>query len=537
MKDNGTRRRRLRALLSITLLIASLLLLRSLIDGRPALESGKRELAQVSSFDKQDHPPVADPSLAQLIDEAINNSRLASARWGISVISLNSGRSIYERNAKSLLTPASNMKIFTTAVALELLGVDYRWRTSVYASGPPDSSGTINGDLVLYGRGAPDLVSESTSKNSNALTELANQLYDRGVRQIKGNVIGDESYFRGDPLGDGWEWTDLQWYYGAEASALSINGNEVDVNVLPPQKQENAPRMVAHPAGDYVSIDNRMIVANQSERMTIGVQRGLSNNQIKIWGEFPVNAKGYGVRLSVHHPALWATRLFQSALRARGITVDGVPGSRDSREAPSRRFDPVKFTELASVSSQPLSEVVRAINKASLNLEAELLLRTLGRERAQMLSTPEPPGRERGDAEAGLAIIRIWLSRAGIPSDGLALHDGSGLSRLNLVTPDSLARLLVSTSTSGSAGVFRQSLPNAGRDGTLVGRLRPFTDRVLAKTGGLTYHSALSGYLNTATGEVWAFSVICNNHTNAGSASRVIDEIVAILANHNSKPS
>ncbi len=528
--NTDSRRRPIKALLGLTLLFVSLLLFKALIDGRPKLEREKTEQVPLSVADEQNASTSSNRSLAQLIDEAINNSRLASVRWGISVISVNNGRSIYERNAQSLFTPASNMKIFTTAVALELLGADYRWRTSVYASGPPDSSGAISGDLVLYGRGAPDLVSQSTVKGPNSLVELANQLYDRGVRHVKGNVIGDESHFRGEPLGDGWEWTDLQWYYGAEASALSINSNEVDVNILAPQKQEVAPQITLHPASDYVSVNNRMIVVGRNQRMTIGVHRGLSNNHVKVWGEFPINGRGYGVRLSVHKPALWAARLFHSALRARGIAVEGMAESRDSREAPSQRFDPRTFTELASVSSRPLREAVRDINKASLNLDAELLLRTLGRERGEMLTIPEPPGRERGDAEAGLAIIRFWLSRAGIPSEGLTLHDGSGLSRLNLVTPESLARLLVSTSKSASGGAFRESLPNAGRDGTLAGRLKEFTDRVAAKTGALTYHTSLSGYLNTANGDVLAFSIICNDHTKGGSADRVIDEIVSILA-------
>jgi D-alanyl-D-alanine carboxypeptidase/D-alanyl-D-alanine-endopeptidase (penicillin-binding protein 4) len=147
-----------------------------------------------------------------------------------------------------------------------------------------------------------------------------------------------------------------------------------------------------------------------------------------------------------------------------------------------------------------------------------------------MLSQPETPGRERGDDEAGLELIRLWMSRAGVRTEGLALHDGSGLSRLNLVTPQSLSRLLVALSKTGPAPVFRESLPIAGRDGTLGGRLGKLTNQVEAKTGSLIYDTSLSGYLTTVDGEIRAFSIICNDHPNSGSANPIIDQIVTLLA-------
>ena len=133
------------------------------------------------------------------------------------------------------------MKIYTTGVALDLLGADYRWRTSAYAKAQPDATGTISGDLILYGRGAPDLVAQARKdSNDGSLARLADDLYQRGIRQVRGNVIGDESYFRGETLGDGWPWTDLQWYFGAEASALSVNDNEIELSILPPAKTDDA---------------------------------------------------------------------------------------------------------------------------------------------------------------------------------------------------------------------------------------------------------------------------------------------------------
>jgi D-alanyl-D-alanine carboxypeptidase/D-alanyl-D-alanine-endopeptidase (penicillin-binding protein 4) len=200
-----------------------------------------------------DSARVAPSDLTSYIDSQIEDSDSAFARWGVCVISLNDGQTLYSRNADKLFTPASNMKIYTTAVALDLLGADYHWRTSVYANSQPDASGAVNGDLVLYGRGAPDLVSENRENNSASLSQLAEDLYKRGLRRVRGNVIGDESYFRGDALGDGWQWTDVQWYFGAEPSALSIDGNEIDVNILTPDKTDEPPVVNVSGTDGYVT--------------------------------------------------------------------------------------------------------------------------------------------------------------------------------------------------------------------------------------------------------------------------------------------
>lgn len=479
-------------------------------------------------------PNSVDTSLADKIDHLIDESDLASARWGISVLALKDNRRVYERNAEKLFTPASNMKLLPTGVALELLGPDYRWRTSVYASSLPDSAGAVNGDLVLYGRGAPDLVAvaQDSNQNNNSLEQLANDLYNRGVRRIRGNVIGDGSYFRGEPLGDGWQWNDVQWYFGAEASALSINNNETSVNVLPPEKAGAPPEVRVGDTTGYLTIENKMAAGAAGERMTLGLERGLSNNVVRVWGTFPPGSKGFGARISVHQPSLWAAKLFLVALKARGIAVDGQALTRDAQEPAGQRFDPQRATEVAFVSSKPLRDIIKITNKFSVNLYAELILRTIGRERAALVSTPEPPGRERGDDEAGLAVIKLWLGRSGVATNGLALHDGSGLSRLNLVTPRAFAQLLAALHNDPNGQVFKESLPLSGRDGTLGGRLHEYTDRVSAKTGYLTYDTALSGYVTNSQGEIFAFSVLCNDETGRASSGRLIDQIVSLLADY-----
>ena len=520
-----TRSLPVKVLLAIALATAILLLLRPLVASKGRDKEPPKQLAV-----SEKSTPAESTDLAKRIDSAIDESDLGVARWGISVVSMSDGSTVYERNGDKLFTPASNMKIYTTGVALDLLGADYRWRTSVYANAQPDATGHVSGDLILYGRGAPDLVANNKDEDRGSLRRLADDLYARGVRSVSGNVIGDESYFRGDPLGDGWQWTDLQWYFGAEASALSINGNEVDVNFVPSGKAGEPAVVRTSDTEDYVTVQNRMGATDRSERSTIGVHRGLSDNNIEVWGEFAPGTKGFGARLSVYRPALWAAKLFRRALKASGIQVDGQTLSRDARVPQSQRFDPAHSVELAFVQSEPLGEIARKANKESINLYAELILRTLGRERGELAALPQGIGRERGDDEAGLAVIRVWLARVGISTTRLALHDGSGLSRLDLVTPETSARFLLALSKTNAGPVFKESLPIAGRDGTLAGRLKTLTDSVSAKTGSLTYDNSLSGYLTTPKGRLLVFSIMCNDQTGRGDSIRLIDQIVALLA-------
>jgi D-alanyl-D-alanine carboxypeptidase/D-alanyl-D-alanine-endopeptidase (penicillin-binding protein 4) len=333
------------------------------------------------------------------------------------------------------------MKIYTTAAALSLLGADYRWRTSVYAAAQPDADGTITGDLILYGRGAPDLTSRARDGHAASLDQLADALYSRGVRRVRGAVVGDESYFRGEPLGEGWLWNDVQWYFGAEVSALTINGNALTLTISPSGKIGAPAGVRINPETDYVHLINDTNTAERGTPSTVGLNRGLSDNEVHVWGDFPAGGRGFNARLSVHRPAMWAAMLFRDALKARGIAVEGEARARDARSTREETFNPQRAVELASATSKSLGEIVHETNKESLNLEAELLLRTLGKERGATAPDPDPH-KMRGDDQAGVAVMRQWLQQSSVPTDSLSLFDGSGLSRLDLVTTETTARLL-----------------------------------------------------------------------------------------------
>jgi D-alanyl-D-alanine carboxypeptidase/D-alanyl-D-alanine-endopeptidase (penicillin-binding protein 4) len=479
-------------------------------------------------------PAFADIGLGREIDRLIDQSDLAPARWGVFVMSMSDGRVLYSRNGDKLFTPASNMKIYTTAAALDLLGADYRWRTSVYADKQPDSNGVIDGNVTLFGRGDPGL----DSYRKDGLPSLALQLYEHGVRRVRGHVVGDESHFRGEMYGLGWQWNDVQWYFGAEPSALTIDANAMELTIAPGSKFGNAAAVKLQRETSYVHLTNNTTTGERATPASIGINRGLSDNEIRVWGEFPTGGRGFTAYLSVYNPALWAATLFKEALLKQGITVEGEPRSRDFRAAAVEKFDPQKAFEIAFADSRTLGEIVHQTNKESNNLYAELILRTLGKERGSTAPDPDPrKNRERGDDEAGVAVVKSWLDRNSIPTNGLAIRDGSGLSRLDLVTPEATARLLVAISKTNSAAVFHDSLPTAGRDGTLKPRLLREAGKVFAKTGSLTYDHSLSGYATNQNGEILAFSIFCNDATGHSDPVHLIDDIARLLVAYNAHSS
>jgi D-alanyl-D-alanine carboxypeptidase/D-alanyl-D-alanine-endopeptidase (penicillin-binding protein 4) len=464
------------------------------------------------------------------LDRIIDESKLARARWGIYIASLKDGRVLYSRNGSGTFTPASNMKIYTTAISLDLLGPDYRWRTSVFAPAEPDANGTIQGDLTLYGRGAPDLSSSEIKGTSSHFSQLADELYRKGLRRVAGDLVADASYFKGEELGDGWLWNDVQWYYGAEPSALTVNGNEVQVTVSPAEKVGEPAIARLNYGADYFPLVNETRTALRFSQMTVGVKRALSGNQIRVWGDFPVSGSTLTARIAAHEPAVMAGLLFGNALRERGVTIEGKIRTRDYRSG-NDGVERDKQIELASVESATLGEVVRDTNKESINLNAELLLRTLGKERGY--TAPDANVRKmaiRGDDEAGAAVEHKWLQDHHISTDWVSLHDGSGLSRLDIVTPEVTAQLLMAISASQWGDLFRKSLPEAGRDGTLRGRMAEIGEgRVYAKTGTLTAVNSLSGYALTADGQGLVFSIFCNDETAPNGATPVIDSIIRRL--------
>lgn len=493
--------------------------------------------------------------LATRIEAALADPEVARGFWGIEVVSLTSGRTLYALNADKLFTPASNTKLFVTATAMAAIGPDHRFRTTLETAGTVDRRGRLLGDLVLTGRGDPNLSgrtlpfhvrTERALPPMHVLEKLADQLVARGIKVIDGDLVADDSYFAFERYGEGWSQEDLDRGWGAPVSALTLNDNVLFVSVLPADRVGEKAFVSLEPYTDYYLLDNRVVTtpAGTGPR-SITLQRGMERNpgahEITLWGSIPLDDPGYNEALALEDPADFVAHVFRRLLERRGIALYGkVFAQHNDPAAPST----IRVTATASAGggggshetalpgaapptvlalheSQPLQEDLRVINKVSQNLHAEIVLRLLGRERGGA-----------GTIGAGLDVVRGFLAQCGVEPGEAIFYDGSGLSRKNLVTPRALRGLLECASRQTWFERFRETLPVAGVDGSLAARLKETfaENNVRAKTGSLDHVNSLSGYATTRGGDRVAFVIMSNNHNlTRDRAEQVIDGVVEAI--------
>lgn len=466
-------------------------------------------------------PPVdgngrsARAQLVREIDSLVRDVRFANAHWGVLIVHPERGDTVYAHNADKLFVPASNQKLVTGAVALAQLGPDFRTRTAVLARGPV-RDGTLEGDLVLVGRGDPSWSDAMVGEAMLPLRDLADSVQRRGIRRVRGRVVVATGHFRGPRLGFGWDWDDLEYAYGAPVDAVLLNeglarivvqgagaaGQPATVSVLPTPAAARVRMALAPtlPQPDSAGVD---VTWDDDDRAYV------------LRGAVGVG-KRLAVRVAMREPARAVSAAWLSALDERGVEV--TSGSATDTSAAMLVGD-----TLTVHASPPLADVLRFFEKPSQNQLGEQLLRIIGLERAGV-----------GSADSGLAVVRRQLAEWGVDSAAVVPRDGSGLSRHNFVAPRALVRILdAMRQREALARVFRDALPVAGVDGTLANRMRgtPAQGTVQAKTGFVDRVRSLSGYVTTRNGETLLFSALCNNWTtDVREVERVQDEIAARLA-------
>ena len=262
--------------------------------------------------------------LQKRIKAVINQPRYASALWGVKVVSLDTGKTIFEHDAGKLFSPASNSKLYTMAMVLDRLGPDYRIKTSLYAPAKPDADGAITGDLIVYGRGDPT-INERLHEGSvlKALEPLVAVLTNAGVKRINGDLVGDDSYFHDPPFGAGWDWEDFQEYYGAEVSALTINDNTLELAVKPGLHEGDPCILTLKPETSYVIVSNRTHTIAKGGRRHIELYRPVAENVVYVSGQVPIGAPSADEDVTMHNPAGLFVTFFKQALEQHGITVTG----------------------------------------------------------------------------------------------------------------------------------------------------------------------------------------------------------------------
>jgi D-alanyl-D-alanine carboxypeptidase/D-alanyl-D-alanine-endopeptidase (penicillin-binding protein 4) len=468
--------------------------------------------------------------------------------WGVFVADGRRGKALFSLNADRYFTPASNTKLFTTALALAELGPDYRFRTTLESPGSLAADGKLTEDLVLVGRGDPNLSGRRLPYDATVvrdapaervLAELADAAVARGLREIGGDVVADDSYFADGRYPPGWSIRDMLYEYGAPVTALAVDDNVFLVAVRPGTRAGDVAAIEVQPPAEIYEFASEVVTGLPGSARDVEVLREPGSRKFTLRGSLPAGSHIEALTLAIEEPVEYAAALLKSLLEARGVRVSGGARARHAASAVAAAVSggpetistgalgtmagsvSAPMTVLAEHTSLPLIETVRVINKSSQNLHAEMLLRTVAVEKTG-----------KGTTRAGLTLEKEFLEKIGVEPNDVVLQDGSGLSRRNLVTPRAVVGLLVWAERQPWGNAFAQTLPVAGDDGTLAERMKdvPAAGRVHAKTGTLGGVNALSGYAESLSGRHLVFSFFGNLHNLEGTqATEVLDALAAAM--------
>ncbi len=453
--------------------------------------------------------------------------------WGLLIVDAESGNTLFEKNADKYFVPASNMKLFTTALALAKLGPEYRFHTTLETRGTISNEGVLSGDVVLVGRGDPNLSNrkfpfelkeEFDGPPQKTLVELVDALVTKGVKEISGDVIGDDSYFPRERYPNGWEIDDMVWEYGAAISAIVLDDNTVALALTPGEHAGDPVQAAVTPATPDFTVQNDVTTSAADVKSDLTLTREPGSNLVVVKGSLPARSAPRKLVLAIEEPAQHAAATLKRLLEERGVKVSGAARARHDRAEPGG--DPAVLAEHISV---PLVDAVKLINKISQNLHAEMLLRTVTRQ-SGVWATPDDLMKPPAD----------FYASAGIAPGDVIQTDASGLSRHDLVTPRALVALLSFAQKQSWFESYYASLPVAGTDGTLEDRMKntPAAGRIHAKTGSVEHVRTLSGFAETPGGRRLIFSFLSNNQ---GGKSREAAEAltglcVAMLEEFNVTP-
>ncbi len=434
-----------------------------------------------------------------------------TAIWGVYMLDLRTNGVLYEYNPNTALLPASTQKLITTAVALETLGADFRYRTALYFVGSVRGA-VLQGDLILKGSGDPTFGSIQVG-GADPLREWARSLASMGVTRIEGRIIGDDDVFDDQPFAEGWDidylTSQASRLIGVSASGLSYHDNVIEVSIQAAGAGE-APTVTSYPEG-YLQVRNEAITSTRRRGIAVNLNRDFVNEAVVLQGSVPRTYRAT-VAVPVINPTAYTVHSLAHLLKEAGIEVAAEPLDIDRLdEKPDLKGAEPLFVHL----SPPLSEIIAILNKESNNFYAEQVFRTFA------------PG---GSAAGGELRVKQVLAAAGINTQGFSMRDGSGLSRKNIVTPEMMSRLLAYMYRRDTREAFLGSLARGGEyRTTLSGRLGGAP--IHAKTGSLEFVRSLAGYAVLPDGRPVAFAILANNYTvPSHHVTHAIDRIVMSLA-------
>jgi len=436
-------------------------------------------------------------SLTERIEAILRLEKADSGTWAVEVVSLDTGETLCEMNSSRPMLPASNMKLFTTAAALYYLGPDFTTKTSFYFDGELDKEGTLRGDLIMYGRGDPNISGRFHETPTSIFEEIADRLKALGLRRIEGDIVGDDSYFDAQYYGP-WLPKERHKWYAARVSALSFNDNCIDIYVYPGPSPGARARVVKSPRTSFAKVVNRASTTSRKGNSVWTSPLGNGRGDIlvggKIWTGKPVEELWF----PVESPPLYAATVFKETLERAGVRISGKARALGSGH---KTAVPEGAKAVVERESLQLSDMIKVVNKRSQNLHAELLLKQIG--------LHEGYG---STFDGGIKAMDVFIHSSRIDPNAVIMRDGSGLCRENRASAHSIVELLKHLDASEHGGTFRNSLAVAGVDKSLR-RMKWVVPKgkVQAKTGWLKGTLALSGYVEGRTQRL-AFSIIVNDY-------------------------
>lgn len=455
----------------------------------------------------------AKGTLKKKIERALSDPVLKGAVTGVYVVTLPDGDVLFSRNSDRLFTVASNMKLLTTAAALQNLGSEYRFTTTVYRRGDILEEGTLTGDVIIRGGGDPNISGRFHGGRSTAILEdWAAAINEAGIKKITGDIVADDTFFDREYVHPGWPKNQLSRWYCAPVSGLSFNDNCVEIRLL--ADGNGGVKVVKEPATGYVTVHNSLRLTKKKKGANPIVHKKPGTNEIFVKGK--VRSKNLPAThfLTIDNPPLFLASVFKEVLERQGIKVNGrarlIAGAGGDEDSAHELY------ELASTSST-LGRSVKVANTNSQNFYAEQILKTLGVE-----------VKGEGSFAAGREVLSGFLLELGYPPDRYNVIDGSGLSRKNRLSPRIIVDILSYMYGHREGFTFYSSLSVSGTTGTLKRRLAgpSYKGRVMAKTGYVSKASALSGYVETSSGKTLAFSILINKFKAPNSKIKKIQDSI-----------
>ncbi|HLN55347.1 MAG TPA: D-alanyl-D-alanine carboxypeptidase/D-alanyl-D-alanine-endopeptidase [Bacteroidales bacterium] len=447
---------------------------------------------------------------SQALDSFLADTSLAHASYSLYIADAGSGEAVLDVNSARSLSPASVLKVVTSAVALELLGPYHTFTTKLGYTGKLSRSGKLDGDIVIIGGGDPAMASPRFSLTYGDFPyRWVDEIKNAGIKKVKGRVITDDSYYDYLPVPSRWTWEDIGNYYGAGVYGASIFDNtyEITFNTLGKKPVITG----RYPEECNYNLENYLTAEGTADLGYVFSAPYSTTGWIA--GTIPAKRENFVLSASIPDPPFLFARIMDEKIRDAGIEIAGKPTT--VRIEKSRTV--YDYTTISEYISPILSEIMEVLNHESVNLYAETLVKELGKKY-----------RSTGSAENGIKVIKAYLDSLGI--DGMFIVDGSGLSPANSISAYGLASLLIHMKKDGKYfEYYLNSLPDAGREGTLKNYFKDevFADCLKAKSGSMTRVRSYAGYFTSRSGREMVFAFIANDFS--GPSANIVRHYEEIL--------